>query len=826
MRGWFCWEANLKPLIPLRWFLAVGLAGSIGLSVSAGSPRPPARTAFSIEGTPKEIIVARLWNDVGFFYPFQDGVTRPEFEAAYFQALNKSVGSKEPLPNLLAEALEPLKDTSTMVLQAGEGRGGHFLPLIWSVDEKGVWLVGGTKSVLTKKFGPIVSIDGEPMADFAARHIGKHYDADRLASCLCRASRREAAFKWALKSASGEELRIESVQELPKAEDVYLEGGWKGMSVLSLGESKGDGKAQVPPPTQIDLHASHWITEGKEDRFVDALEDFRPELAPQPIFCASVRNQGLGDIYPVPDGYAYQSSIQAVFWPDDFCPPLSPKNDRKKVTLVVPQGGVIPEAVINRLTGFGIQPKHHLAMRTCRYRVAPGLDVLMRVSSLVEKVDYTSRTMPWGLNAKIVTREAAKALAAATVINFDHLVGITPASDQERLFRRALEAYSRASSCYDYFLRAEFISRDPHGLLSRSLFDPEAREVLNQAPVFPLILLTKASGEFYSIDTYKYQDGKPFPIMPGAQILTVNGIPWNEVHKRLDGYIIPFDPKFPENFRLNLRLGLLFPDEKSVVVEYKNIGSTVEKIEVPLSKKTRPVLNRPGVVPKGWTLINQTKGTRLQDIVKRLSSGENLIIDGRIGGRIFKNGNGPEELPLELGREYILCPSRPVAWGEGFKPGSEPRTFIYKEQPPLKPIKVSGKCVVLTSSTDQSKDENDFMHLKEVFGDRCWFVGCSTAGTSGYVASVTVPAGDGTNNTMHYIMTGELMTTHGGFVVNYGGLDPDYRITSEMVLKRAVGGSLDPMMDCVSEIIEHLPEHANPKPKFFERGGFTWKDWD
>lgn len=776
---------------------------------------PPQRTGFDLRPT-APVLLGKLWTDIGLFYSFNGnaGTTRNEWESKFFELMNQSTLPNHPLRLLAAQALGDLRDPGAFVIPENEGRGDYFLPVLFEAKPDGsIWLTGGSRDELPRMLGPIDQINGESLARFLSPYAGGSPSPAQAASVLSTASVKTSPFTWEIRFKDGSSRTLHATKELPK--DLWVDGDWDGTPLQSLPKLSADELAKV---RRVDLRIAPWLRSGALSKSLplDTVWAALKKLAlPKEAFKIARQNTGY------PDGSrdgAFSSKVvlEAV--------PFVPQKDASIVfSLRWPQGGAVPTAISRALAGWALDPAYNAVATQTRYRLQE-VDIVFPTAVFVRSGSYLPAASPAPSkgeqvsvgfeNGSHLNRTAAKALASASILNFDHLYGFTPEVFQEPFARGVLGLSESVTDVPQLIMRTSAFAHDPHTHIVQAnggiRVDPLEKE---RHPSTPPTRFHPFFGLCPDLETYLVMnlndvEGLKLPIHVGAHIYSIEGIPIQEWLKRAEA-INPGRPDDP--MRRAFELNYCTPSLESLKIEFANPGEPRQTQSIPTIKGKSYVeasLFKPSAaLPQGWTLINQPEQISGNDLIERMQKGENFILDYRVYD-VLKD---PITKIVNINEySWIKTPSSPCIWG------SSSTTIVFQAasyrigDPANAPTGVSGRAVVLVWGSNQSSMETMPLSIRTGVGleGRVFLVGLPTAGVTGPITTVRLPVGE-EKGFAYYTPTGAWPVFRGGLTIQYRGLPLDYRVPmADLLRKMASGRSTDPLLECVVDHLPNLPQSS------------------
>ena len=780
-------------------------------AVSLKSVTLPVRRATFDATAPADVHVGKLWWDIGLFHPFSGEVSRDAWEKGYFALMNKAAlpGANEAV--LAAEALALLKDPASLVLEVNEGRGDHFLPIIWAVKDGKAWIIGGDKSQIQQPFGPVDQVGGRPIKDFLARRLGSFQSDDRIYAALTLASRRSLAFAMEF-AAGGAKANFRSVADLKEIKEPWIQGGWKGHSILELDGQRIPGLEAVKALAPLDLRAANWMSVGKANGVEDLLMFLGAQSAPKEVVRLAREHRGQYD--EDWDRYAHDSSsynrIVAMPSPNR----MAFINGSANSAVTLPQV-ILDSRLAEALAGWAIPAALNVSARETQYAFGPGLEIRLRLESWSGSLADAKNQATYQ-NGGLLTVEAAKALAAATIIEYDHLFAFTPEAIQPGVVKAAIAAKSAAPDVFDLVLRSGGITKDSHtttftrGLIKNPWEGPIAG-ILSRAPwaVQPVPYLPAYETSTGEIRLLRSLTGLA---KAGSVIESLKGVPVAEQVKK----VRPLTWARPEQRDVVTDFGHLAIGGamgKPVQTTDPSTTGPADMVIVEGGKKKTVTLPtwwiydsqyEPFKAPSGWE-IARTGGAAptVADLTKALEDGKKIIIDARRARclNVEAGWKVPAPYPTPSQSGFRRTPDAPFAWGtdpvdSGPWMAQNNTTFAvrgYLQSGPSLTKALPGSLVILVSGVSASHLELAATFLKEAFPLNTKIIGLPTAGTMGVLTRLFLPVGGGDNSLVYYTPTVSLMTI-GGHNYNFVGVPLDHQVSEDELLKEMAAGSPDPLL--------------------------------
>jgi hypothetical protein len=723
---------------------------------------PPLRVKFSNHPVPAGMQVGKLWWDVGFFHPFPS-VSHDAWDTRYFSIMNKSIASDANPRLLIAEALGALNDQGSMVLDEEEGRGPNALPLIYEYRENGLWVVGGDKSQIQQAHGPISHINGETVDEFIAKHVGKTENPSQIISVVMTSAQRVKPFKWELRSPAGN-LTINSVSSIPK--EVWVQGGFRGTPI-----SQCIVNADLKTNAGIDLRMLHWFNAIETDRmgyYFAALMKRAKSTPTVKVFSSSkgvrhpidflgsdpLERSGYGSIYwnvllseNIDEGNPQGIEIQAAYpdaWP-------FPSINQSLAGWLLPTVKVRPSAAVHR---YSISPKVEIQLTTQTFQA--------QMDPRQGKVDTHYKG-----NEELTSR-AAIMLTAASLANFSTLFGFLPEEKQEPFFEALIRLSETASSTSELLQKVAPFHGDAHAndhLFKYGLVKPGSNFFAANSQA-PTTWLPTELNSYFPFQVFE-QHGKAIVIQTasseiptGSEVVSVNEKPVVQLiakAKEIDtqgkddkvgrfAWVIPslLHNSFDQASYLSES-----PKGTPVGVEVRRDGET-QKIKTFLTntEQTLAWLPTSRKVPAGWEILNQERSLSVDEVIKKLNSGINLIVDLRWPYPKFPIQSSYRLADKEGSRVssvFARTPSVPAAWGEV---DSYSSLFLsvkgYRKERKKIAKNHFGKMVILVSATSRSSIETAAISTKFAFlphASNVQMVGLPTAGVTGSITTLVFPEG-------------------------------------------------------------------------------------
>lgn len=789
--------------MPKRLLLLV--CAALALGAQTHQPDHPIAAAPSLASfnftPPDDVAFARLWMDVGMFYPFTGEVSRRQWDVVFFKALNRLTAGEVSLRDAAAEVVGALHDPGSMVLDEGEGVGRASLHLLFEQKPSGLWIIGGSKAQVPAPFGPVGKINQIPLDAFLARRVGLGATLDQRLSALRLATRSASAQVWTFTSISGTELKVTSSPTLP--DDLWVEGGWSGVPIHELVRKQLVDSALR---SGLDLRSIDWVSQGTglESETVDALESLRFMVHHQgALFEVKQTRRGYQDGVSATEPYSTITTASLIPLPADPAVPAS-----FPVTLA--PRGYLEGDLARILANWGAQSPLNAPAQTTMYYLNKAVQVRLRTSSYTNAVPSPNnslygqsmiftgirQTPTWG----VLSVDSAKALAAASILHWVEHWGFIFPEKQEAAFHAISDLPRKASTVHDLILQASFWLGDPHAtaftLDYRDLAAGEWEDgkqaktgrlpfVGYSTPEGTLRVLRPASGS---------------PLKPGASVSAINGRPTQDLLREIQVRIPT--PKNP--FRAVKDLGMLFPYDKPLTLSFQNPGEQARTEPVANTKYNGPWQDEdPAVVrlleSKGWTYVGKQRELREGALLKGLSEGKNYILDYRFLSPLGWAGatSGMKRLRME---DWVREDVAPMTWGH---PDSSSHLaclmdVVGPDQTQPAPA-LRGKVIVLVCGNTQSAMESGARLWQASLGTPCTVAGTATAGITGPVSFMLLPVGGSDRF--------ELFTGTANFPVIDNkpmapdGVPLDLTFSFKALEDAFKGGATDPY---ISLLLEHL----------------------
>jgi len=800
-----------------RAWIALLLCVACG-SLSAQRPisTPPRRVAFEANA-PVDVLVGKLWWDIGLFHAFTGPISRDQWEKGYFGLMNKAVKPGADPAALAAEAVALLKDPASLVLETMEGQGGFFLPILWEVKGGKAWIIGGDKSLLAAPFGPVEKVNGLPIADFLSKRLGAAQSDDRAYAALTLASRRLMPFSTEF-SSGAKKLSVRAVDKLADIKDPWIQGGWKGTSYLSLDDKKfASVEAIRNLPGGLDFRQSPWVDFANSSN-LDSILQLLGASSPQNGVVRVVREHR-GQYDEDWDRYAHDSGSY------NRAAAYQAPNHMTWVKAGAPIPVTLPQVLLDPLlaevlAGWALPAAKNTCAKAVRYAFLPGVDVRLRLESWCGGLADMKHHATYQ-NGHLLTVEAARALATASIINFDHLFSFTPEAMQSKVFSRALETMKVSKSAHDLVQRSGGITMDKHATaFSEAPFTSISERIHNPVLKNPLIHLQVAP----VVPTFQMSNGDLRLIRSvdgffeaGAILERANGIDLPALTRKIHPYTANREDNRDLSTQSTLEIGGEFgeavvgpePTPKTITFATRNPKTGEQKNLVLPFAVISSVMYEPyrGTLPAGWTLLQRPSP---EDITQALEAGRKVVVDARVRKPI-KGGfelPAPHVSPSLAG--FRRTPFAPVAWGEPSANevwyGQTETDLALRGFPQAAPSdqnKVTGTLVILVSGETVSQPELAATWLKEAFPKNTLVVGLPTGGSMGSRTVLALPVGGGKKDLALYGPTVS-MDLINGRNYSYTGIPLDRQITEAEINAALDGGANDALMGALAKILEKM----------------------
>lgn len=775
---------------------------------------PPRRVAFDAT-VPTDVLVGKLWWDLGLFHPFTGEVSRDAWEKAYFGLMNKAVEPGANAAALAAEAVGLLKDPASLLLESGEGQGGNFLPILWEVKGNQAWIIGGAADQVAEPFGPVDSINGRPLGEFLGKRLGSFRSDDRSYAALTLASRRTNAFQVEF-GAGTTKVIIKSVDSLKAVKDPWIRGGWQGRPFFGADQARFRSMAEIKAMKGgINLQQSPW----QPISATQTLGDILILLGAECPLVETVRvvREHRGQYDEDWDRYALDSASfnRVAAYPAP--------NRMAWVEPGAPVGVALPQVVLDEglaevLAGWAFPATSNVCAKSVRYNLLPGWDVRLRTESWCASLNNAKHQATYQ-NGGILTVDAAKALAAATIINWDHLFSFTPESMQVGVFKAALAARSWASDTMDMIQRAGGITKDAHSAVFTAIPYEDVLQKFRGNVVYPEKSVASVTPHFpgYEMANGEIRLLRSLRGGPSAGMIIekVNGVDLAGLVKE----IRPHAPIRPEHrdivvsdhLDIGGKLGKPIPNSffglPPAVLEVRG-----EKGELKTFRLPNPVVDdsmyegAPETLEGGWKLL---KRPSMLELTKALENGEKVIVDARVYAPMALSANWglPAPYPSPSHGGYRHTPSAPMAWGVASTDKIWERetdaTFAvrgYVQPVPAMTKTLPGSLMVLVSGATLSRPETVAAYLKEAFPQNCKLVGLPTGGSMGSRGFLALPIGGGKPSLAIFSPTVS-MNLINGRNWNFRGLPLDREIKEAELLNEMKSGSVDPLLTAAAKAV-------------------------
>jgi len=795
-------------LVILLSFAWVSVSGQLPVTM------PPRRVAFEAKAS-VDVTFGKLWWDIGLFHPFTGEVSRDQWEKGYFALMNQAVLQGADPAVLAAEALALLKDPASLLLESNEGQGDHFLPVLWEVKNGQAWIIGGDREQIAEPFGPVDTINGTPLTDFLAKRLGSFRSDDRMYVALTLASRQVNAFSVEYVS-SQKKLNIRSVSKPEEVKAPWIRGGWKGTPIFNLDKQRFDTIADIKKkiPGGLDVRSSSWKAVSDSET-IEALLITLGSQCPKSDMVRVVREHR-GQYDEDWDRYAHDSAsfnrIAAYPAPN-------------RISWVQPSGGVratLPQVILDPLlaevlAGWALPASMNTCAKVTRYSYLPGLDVRLRLESWCGSLS-DAKSQATYQNGAILNVNAAKSLAAATIINFDHLFAFTPESMQAGVFQAALNALKVSKNALDLVQRSGGITKDFHSpVLSAVPFKDALQRIVD--PILSKPVYTVLSGPI--LPTFEMANGEvrimrsiKGKIPAGWVVEKVNGIDLADLVKRIRPYTAARD----ENRDLTTLGRLEIGGELGKALTGPGVYSFPANLVVvdPKGAKKKITLEQPyvsdreyepfsGAIPTGWKILNKPT---VAELTHALATGEKVIVDGR-KRRSLDLSKG-WELPAPFASPsqggFRRTPSSPVVWGtpspnELWETQNDTTIALRGFAQPVSTNKnLPGSLVVVVSGETVSYPEIVVTFLKEAFPGNTRIIGLPTGGSMGSRCVLALPIGG--DNALAFFSPTVSMDIINGKNYSYRGIPLDRQITESDLDLEMKAGSVDPLFSAVLKVVE------------------------
>ncbi len=790
--------------------LSLTLFGGQGSSLSEF---PSRRLGFEVKA-PVPVALGKLWTDIGLFYPFPVEVRRADWERGFFQTMNRSTSESLPLRLLAAQALMGLRDPGALVLEKQEGKGDFFLPVLFHVKSHQVWINGGSREAVPQSIGPIEKINGVSIKEFLARYVGESPTEDQMAAALSFAAQRTESFSWSLLLGDGSTKVVAATKELPK--DIWVEGGWDGVPLHQLVATSAQDLATVQ---RLDLRIAPWLRGGGL-ALNEQLEGLWPRLKAtaksNPVYLVSRQNIGYPDGSPTS---VYTSKV--ILEPAPF---IESAGAKPTFTVRWPQGGAVPVSLTQTLAGWALPADVRAIGASARYAFQD-VDVILPTAVYGSQAGFRDSAYTGPVrgelpalgfaNGRVLNRTAAKALATASMLNFDQLFGFTPEAFQQSLSLGLLGLYERAKNVPDLIFQAAPFNREPHSHVrqanggTRTDVDEKIRHASTPERRFLPFRAINPTTDSLLVLVSTPEVASPIPIRAGARIKAINGTP---IKQWLDQASLINPARPADRMRIGLELNYCLPTQGPLSVEFENPGepSQVQAI-TPLTAKAYTEVYLPkahAALPKGWTLVNQPQQLSYNDLLHRAETGENFLVDFRVPNAL----KGPRSMLVNTGMGYFIkTPTEPAPWGSPTDSMAMQAVSVTLGDPGTPQKGLRGRIVLLVWGENQSSTETMPLVLRTADGihQQVFIVGLPTAGVTGPITTLRLPIGE-EDGFAYYTPTGAWPFFRGR-AIQYRGLPLDREFTIKDVLQRIEKGkSEDPLLDCAIEALKTLPARSSP----------------
>jgi len=815
--------------ISIAIMATLGFLGAAPLPPSAANHRgkpgttfPPSRVPFQHQA-PDEVILAKLWWDIGHFSPFTGSISRDAWEKGFFKILNEHLEGRIDLAQAVAETVALLNDPHQLVLAPGEGQGPHFLPAIFEIRDGKPWIIGGDRKQVPAVFGPITSVDGTPVETFLSKRLGSNRSPERIFAAFTLAASQKAPFQSVFGSPKGS-LTVSSLDAPAKVQEAWIDGGWKGVRLSEIQEMPPKGlaglKEKIPA---LDLRDAHWQLGLVPDPLQTTLI-LRGASAPDlPVVRIVREHQGVyeadWDRY-ASDSYSFNRiaahpAPSRIAWveKDAPCPAERP--------LVL-----LHEHLAEILAGWGLPAHLDTAAETTLLDLAPSLTVRLRTQSWAPGLSDAKHVATYR-NGTILSKGAAKALATATILNFDHYYGFTPEHRQAQLFSRMLTIHAEAQTALEVVSRSGWATGDLHGTtglyLSGELPDPlwETMTIAGVNPTWPC-------GHLFMVNPYRFEDGSvrflvsAEGIKAGHILHSINGIPISLISKTAAKSIPHRDETKDPLWSFLLLSNNAFGAPKHVHT-YKPQYLTIEvssshedkkiKLHIPAG---RPLINDPAPrPPDGWKLFSSTENPpTLDEVLKKIEAGDNIILDARKQNFIdmpwaFSVWELPSRYFSPFFSQSRKTPASPSTWGHkgtysiNGRPNPNP-SFSSNEpfclEKPQNPT-LKGRLIIVVDGSVASQNEGISLFLKESFPKNTAIVGTPTGGCIGAMTYVFLYSGDKSSRIIPYSPTVSSVLINGKNI-HLAGVPLDYRVSEDEIRKALRVGTSDAVLTSVYSAIK------------------------
>jgi hypothetical protein len=636
-----------------------------------------------------------------------------------------------------AEVLSVLRDPNVMILRADEGQGSYFLPILYEVRQDGVWLIGGDAAQVKSALGPISRINGKPLPEFLAEHIGRSPSAVQMFEALNVLGHREAPFEWVFEGPQGS-INISSSAKEPTS--IWVEGGLKGEAWAHTWniESKA---------SKLDFRTLHWFDALGYKRLEGLKMASLLETSPVSTQRVTRNNKGAhrfgGGVWQGLQSYPYSQTVAGepvtgLRFPVEVVSSL-PKELRRHFVFELP-----PAVGINgsdMLAGWALPSDLLAPSDLARWEIAPGVVVQMPIGTYADhpKLDKSVESPIDETGASIkLTRRAATALVAATVANYDHLFGFTDEKSQQGLFQYLVKSFQDGRYVEEFLPGTVPFTKDGHANSPIFELGPVggSDEVISQGWL-PFEAELDNAGRLLVIRSGRVE------IPVGAEIKSLDGKPITELLSRAKSTT----PGIQGDRTSWIWWGLSGQGDLSgkVLVEFSE-GKETHSVRVSRIRTAKSgFLPTRTKLPEGWRLFTPENPGSVEDLVAHLKSGKNAIVDNRLRfGRLPITGDPDTPvLPYEASvAEFIRVPNQPLSWGSSETPRSIMEGSIqdHHRNPAL--VNGWGKAYFLVSGTTRSAAETSVILQRLRLGDAARIVGLPTVGTTSPLTNLSFPIGD------------------------------------------------------------------------------------
>lgn len=751
---------------------------------------PPALATFAYRA-PDPVAFGRLWMDVGLFHPFTGTVSRQAWETAFYPLMNEVAAGRLGLRQAAANAVGALHDPASMVLSPDEGVGACVLPLLFEARADGIWVIGGSKAVISEPAGPIETLNGEPLGSWLALRVGQNATADQQLAAMALATRSSSPKDWTLAFKGGRTLAMKSGPSLP--EDAWIEGGWKGVSIPAFVAMSPD---QVSKVSEIDLRALPWVGD-------EGMSSFMLWANLANLGSGAARHGSFFEVKQVREGYedgqrpdppveySGVTVAQAI--------PLAIWKTSSEVKATPPAFFLTSRKVAINLAGWALPKGVNAPGTIARYALSPQVEVRLRTSSITDTAPNAEQSLYGGpvdflqdyrpTAYKDLSVQAAKDLAAASILDWTSLFGFIPTDAQAPAFKAIGELPASTDSVNDLLMKASFYLKDPH-ITSFALdlrdFTAEERDngVASKHSRLPFIGMLDQHGALRVLRAAK---GAPFKT--GAVIDAINGRKTSELVTEM-AVRVPT----PENpFRICKDLGMLFPPNVPMQISYRNPGEAERTDAIPPTTYDGPweaenQADIDALSKAGWTYIGKPRQIGVAALTQGLEQGKNYLIDCRFKQVPFKADGGSLPASVDI-KEWFRRPMGPATWGE---PTGSPEMVMISETVNPTPTgkRFKGKIAFLVWGVTQSAMETLPMNYRKEFLNHAYIVGTPSSGMTGTVAFLKLPVGL-SDRTEAFSATG-CWPVFNGEPIQYRGLPLDLRFAQADLQQEMDKGASDP----------------------------------